>query len=131
MVKKVRLDDIAQDAGVSIATVSRALADNPAVNDDTKRRIWDLARAKGYNMRALPISARSAAKATLSIIVPKPQGREGWLLDPFFQELIGSVGEAARRRPSPVSNLRAHLEAAPPLDRLAATVSAVHSTGSS
>ena len=96
MTKKVRLEDIAKEAGVSIATVSRALSDNPAVNDGTKRRIWDLARAQGYNMRALPISARSAAKATLSVIIPKPQGRDGWLLDPFFQELLGGIGEAAR-----------------------------------
>lgn len=96
MVKKVRLDDIAKEAGVSIATVSRALADNPVVNDQTKRRIWDLARSQGYNMRALPVNAQSQAEATISIIVPKPQGREGWLLDPFFQELLGGIGEAAR-----------------------------------
>jgi len=96
MVKKVRLDDIAKEAGVSIATVSRALADNPVVNNETKRRIWDLARAQGYNMRALPVSANSSAEATISIIVPKPQGRDGWLLDPFFQELLGGIGEAAR-----------------------------------
>jgi DNA-binding LacI/PurR family transcriptional regulator len=96
MTKKVRLEDIAREAGVSIATVSRALADNPAVNDGTKRRIWDLARTRGYQMRGLPINARSAAKATLSVIIPKPQGRDGWLLDPFFQELLGGIGEAAR-----------------------------------
>jgi DNA-binding LacI/PurR family transcriptional regulator len=96
VVKKVKLDDIAKAAGVSIATASRALADSPVVNDDTKRRIWELARIQGYNMRGLPVNSRWSAKATISIIVPKPQGREGWLLDPFFQELLGGIGEAAR-----------------------------------
>ena len=96
MSKKVRLEDIARDAGVSIATVSRALADNPAVNSGTKRRIWDLARHKGYQVRGLPITARSTARATLSVIIPKPQGRDGWLRDPFFQELLGGIGEAAQ-----------------------------------
>ena len=96
MSKKVRLEDIAQDAGVSIATVSRALADNPAVNDLTKQRIWELAREKGYRMRGLPITARSTARTTLSVIIPKPQGRDGWLRDPFFQELLGGIGEAAQ-----------------------------------
>ena len=96
MSKKVRLEDIAEAAGVSIATVSRALADNPAVNDDTKRRIWQLAREHGYRVRGLPVSFRNTARATLSVIIPKPQGRDGWLLDPFFQELLGGVGEAAR-----------------------------------
>lgn len=95
MTKKVRLEDIAREAGVSIATVSRALSDNPAVSDKTKRRVWDLARRQGYNIRTLP-SGGTAAETTLSIIVPKPQGRDGWMLDPFFQELLGGIGEAAR-----------------------------------
>ena len=95
MTKKVRLEDIAKEAGVSIATVSRALADNPAVSDKTKRRIWDLARRQGYNIRTLSNSAASA-DATISVIVPKPQGRDGWMLDPFFQGLLGGIGEAAR-----------------------------------
>lgn len=95
MTKKVRLEDIALEAGVSIATVSRALSDNPAVSDKTKRRIWDMARRQGYNIRSVPSSGVSA-DATLSIIVPKPQGRCQWMLDPFFQALLGGIGEAAR-----------------------------------
>jgi DNA-binding LacI/PurR family transcriptional regulator len=95
MSKKVRLEDIAREAKVSIATVSRALADNPAVSDKTKRRIWDLARRQGYNIRTLPGNGATAS-STISIIVPKPQGRDGWMLDPFFQGLLGGIGEAAR-----------------------------------
>jgi len=95
MTKKVRLEDIAKEAGVSIATVSRALSDNPAVSDSTKRRVWDLARRQGYNIRSLP-GGDTSADTTLSVIVPKPQGRDGWMLDPFFQGLLGGIGEAAR-----------------------------------
>lgn len=98
MAKKIRLEDLARLAGVSIATVSRALNDSPAVNDQTKREIWKLARENGYNLRpTMPLSL-DRADATISIIIPPPQGREGWLLDPFFQELIGAIGEAARAR---------------------------------
>lgn len=95
MTKKVRLEDIAEEAGVSIATVSRALSDNPAVSDRTKRRIWDIARRQGYNIRSQP-SGGSSPEKLLSVIVPKPQGRDGWMLDPFFQGLLGGIGEAAR-----------------------------------
>ncbi|GLQ21760.1 LacI family DNA-binding transcriptional regulator [Algimonas porphyrae] len=95
MAKKVRLEDIAQEAGVSIATVSRALSDNPAVSDKTKRRIWDLARRQGYNIRSQLGSGANVANR-LSVIIPKPQGRNGWMLDPFFQGLLGGIGEAAR-----------------------------------
>lgn len=95
MTKKVRLEDIAEEAGVSIATVSRALSDNPAVSDKTKRRVWDIARRQGYNIRTLP-GGGATADNLLSVIVPKPQGRDGWMLDPFFQGLLGGIGEAAR-----------------------------------
>lgn len=98
MAQKIRLEDLAQIAGVSIATVSRALNDSPSVNEQTKREIWKLARENGYNLRPTMPTSLDRAVATISIIIPPPQGREGWLRDPFFQELIGSVGEAARDR---------------------------------
>jgi len=98
MSKKIRLEDLAELANVSIATVSRALNDSPAVNEQTKRAIWKLAKENGYNLRPTMPTSLDRAMATISIIIPPPQGREGWLLDPFFQELIGAVGEAARER---------------------------------
>lgn len=96
MAKNIRLEDLAEKAGVSIATVSRALNDNPAVNERTKRRIWKLARDHGYGFRPNMPASLDRAVATISIVIPTPQGREGWLLDPFFLELIGGIGEAAR-----------------------------------
>ena len=96
MTKKTRLEDLAQIAGVSTATVSRALNDHPAVNQGTKRRIWQLAREHGYGFRPNMPTSLNQADATISIIVPAPQGRDGWLLDPFFLELLGGIGEAAR-----------------------------------
>lgn len=96
MVKKIRLEDLAEKAGVSIATVSRSLNDSPAVNEATKRKIWKLAREQGYSFRPQMPASLERAVATLSILVPAPQGRDGWLLDPFFLELLGGIGEAAR-----------------------------------
>lgn len=96
MGKKTRLEDLAALAGVSTATVSRALNDHPAVNDRTKRRIWQLAREHGYGFRPSMPTSLNQADATISIIVPAPQGRDGWLRDPFFLELLGGIGEAAR-----------------------------------
>ena len=98
MAKKTRLSDIAEEAEVSIATVSRALSDHPAVNDSTKRRLRAIARRRGYTFQDPPVGARSTADATISIIIPRPQGRDGWLRDPFFQGLLGGIGEAARAR---------------------------------
>lgn len=91
-----RLEDIAALAGVSIATVSRALNNSPAVRDDTKRRIWKLAREHNYPFRPHMPAILSGAAATIAIVIPTPQGRRSSLDDPFYMELIGGIGEAAR-----------------------------------
>src|SRR3546814_20655336 len=46
-----RLEDLARLAGVSIATVSRALNDSAAVNVATKRENWKLEREDNYPFR--------------------------------------------------------------------------------
>ena len=93
---KIRLEDIAQLAGVSIATVSRALNDSPAINRMTKRRIWKIARDENYVLaQDMPLSM-SGTQAIIAIVIPPPHGREGRFNDPFFQEMISGVGEAAR-----------------------------------
>lgn len=91
-----RLEDLAALAGVSIATVSRALNNSPAVREETKRRIWKLAREHNYPFRPHMPAILSGASSTIAIVIPTPQGRRGSLDDPFYMELIGGVGEAAR-----------------------------------
>lgn len=91
-----RLQDIAAAANVSISTVSRALNDHPAINEKTKKHIWKLARERGYNFKPSMPALISGASSTIMIVIPRPQGRHGRISDPFFQELIGGVTEAAR-----------------------------------
>jgi DNA-binding LacI/PurR family transcriptional regulator len=93
-----RLEDLAARAGVSISTASRALNDSPAVNKRTKQLIWKLAREMDYPFRRYMPAGPIGAEATIAIVVPRPQGREGRLSDPFFLELFAGVGEAARER---------------------------------
>ena len=93
-----RLEDLAKQAGVSISTASRALNDSPAVNVRTKQKIWKLARELDYPFRAYMPAGPLGANATLSIVVPRPQSREGRMADPFFFELLAGIGDAARER---------------------------------
>lgn len=93
-----RLEDLAKLAGVSISTASRALNDSPAVNARTKQAIWKLAREHDYPFRRHMPSGPMGADATLALVVPRPQGREGRLFDPFMLELLAGVSEAARQR---------------------------------
>jgi len=93
---KIRLEDLAKIAGVSVATVSRALNDSPAVNRVTKRRVWKIARDHNYVLNQDMPMSMSGSQATIAIVIPPPHGREGRFSDPFYQEMISGVGEAAR-----------------------------------
>ncbi len=94
----VRLEDLAALAGVSIATVSRALNDSASVNVRTKQLIWKLAREHGYAFRRHMSAGPIGAEATIAIVIPRPQGRANRLTDPFILELVAQIGEAARDR---------------------------------
>lgn len=93
-----RLEDLAKMAGVSISTASRALNDSPAVNARTKQRIWKLARELDYPFRDYMPAGPIGAEATIAIVVPRPQSRNGRMADPFFFELLAGIGDAARER---------------------------------
>ncbi len=95
--RTTRLEDLAGLAGVSISTVSRALNDSPSINQRTKEKVWALAREHDYPFRRYMAAAPTESPA-IAVVVPQPQGREGWLSDPFFLELFAGVGEAARQR---------------------------------
>jgi DNA-binding LacI/PurR family transcriptional regulator len=96
--RMTRLEDLARLAGVSTATVSRALNDSPAVTPETKRQIWKIAREHNYAFRRYMPSGPIGAEATIVVVITRPQGRPYRLSDPFILELVAGIGEAARER---------------------------------
>jgi LacI family transcriptional regulator len=69
--QRVGMKEIAQKAGVSIATVSMTLADYPHVNEVTKQRIREICRQVGYKRarhRSQPVSNRMEVRGVLSRI---------------------------------------------------------------
>lgn len=53
MKKNIRIKDIADESGVSIGAVSRALKGQPGLSDDTRQRVLSIAKAKGYDFTRL------------------------------------------------------------------------------
>ncbi|HBT15770.1 MAG TPA: hypothetical protein DEB05_02285 [Firmicutes bacterium] len=47
------IKDVAKKAGVSYATVSRALNNHPEINEETKKRIIKIAMEMGYQPNAI------------------------------------------------------------------------------
>ncbi len=92
---KVRLEDLARIAGLSIATVSRALNDSPVVNRITKRRVRNVALEQGYAANRFSLHAEAPA-CTLGIFISSSHHSSELLFNPFYQQMIASVGQAAR-----------------------------------
>jgi LacI family transcriptional regulator len=69
--KEVTIYDLAARLNVSIATVSRALKDDPVVSKKTKKKIFDLAEEMGYRYNHFARNLREQRTYTIGVIVPR------------------------------------------------------------
>ena len=67
--KEVTIYDIASALNISIATVSRALKNDPVVSERTKKKIFDLAEQMGYRTNHFARNLRKQNTNTIGIIV--------------------------------------------------------------
>ena len=89
--------ELAKIAGVSVASVSRALAGSPLVAPARREHILELAQKHGYVMNTQAQSLR--LKRTHAITVVIPCGLEGSqpLTDPFYAEMLVHLAEGITR----------------------------------
>ncbi len=94
------MSDIANMAGVSKSTVSRALADSPLVNQATKDLVRKIAREQNYRLNVAARNFRLKESLTIGVILPSGEGEGAdWRLsDPFFLEMLGALADAADQR---------------------------------
>ena len=69
--KEVTIYDLARKLNISIATVSRALKDDPVVSKKTKKKIADLAEEMGYRSNHFARNLRNQRTNTIGVIVPR------------------------------------------------------------
>ncbi|MDY6876189.1 MAG: LacI family DNA-binding transcriptional regulator [Chloroflexota bacterium] len=86
---RVSIKDIAQAAGVSHSTVSRALSDSPLVKTETKSRIQQLAQEMGYIPNAIARSLVTQHTHTVGVVVTT-------ITDPFVAEVVQGVEDTAQ-----------------------------------
>lgn len=85
------IEDVARLAGVSIATVSRALSGYPNVSEGTRRRVREAADALGYVVSSYASSLASGRTRNVGAVVPH---LDRW----FFTSVIeGAERELLRR----------------------------------
>jgi LacI family transcriptional regulator len=69
--KEITIYDLAKKLNISIATVSRALKDDPVVSKKTKKKIADLAQEMGYRSNNFARNLRNQKTNTIGVIIPR------------------------------------------------------------
>ncbi|HTE24740.1 LacI family DNA-binding transcriptional regulator [Flavitalea sp.] len=69
--KEITIYDLAEKLNISVATVSRALKDDPVVSKKTKKKIADLAEALGYRSNHFAHNLRDQCTNNIGVIVPR------------------------------------------------------------
>jgi LacI family transcriptional regulator len=87
----VTIWQVAREAGVSVATVSRALNNKGPVGEATRRRVQEVAARLRYVPHGTARSLITRTTHTIGVLLPDMHGE-------FFSELIRGVDVAARRR---------------------------------
>lgn len=94
--------DIAREAGVSVATVSRVTHDDPRVAPDTRGRVQQAIDSAGYRPSAIGRALSYQRTSTLGIVLPGLGG-------PYFAALIEGAESVAVERGVVITVVGTHL----------------------
>lgn len=87
--------DIAEIAGVSQATVSRALRNSPLVREETRERVQQVARELNYFVNRNAAGLRTHQSNTIALLLFDETEGEDAQINPFFLSMLGYITRAA------------------------------------
>jgi LacI family transcriptional regulator len=115
--RRPTLVDVAAEAGVSLATASRALGDSPLVTDSTRRRVLDAAARLHFQPNRLARSLRRGATMAVGLVVPDVaaafyaaalKAAQAVLQSSGYHVLVVNTDRAAEREREALRTLAAH-----------------------
>src|SRR6266571_2457533 len=86
----VTIKDVAREAGVSVATVSRVHNNSRLVTDATRRRVRAVAQRLRYSPNAAARSLSTSRTSSIGVLLPDLYGE-------FYSELIRGIDQTAQR----------------------------------
>lgn len=89
--KPATIDDVARRAGVSIATVSRALQKPDIVSDSARAKVFKAVEELGYTANVMARNLRRKRTNMAVVLVPN-------IGNPFFSEILAGIESAASAR---------------------------------
>ena len=88
-----RMEEVARRAGVSLSTVSRALAGSPMISEATRRMVRATAAKLDYRVDAAGSSLRTGQTRTIGVVIPLSHAARQNFSDPFFLEILGAIAD--------------------------------------
>lgn len=85
------IKDVAKEAGVSVATVSRTINKVDRVSPGVRERVLAAAESLSYRPNAVARSLRARNTRTLGLVIPN-------IKNPFFTQVARAIEDAARER---------------------------------
>ncbi|MGL4172451.1 MAG: LacI family DNA-binding transcriptional regulator [Actinomycetota bacterium] len=83
------IEDVAREAGVSIATVSRALRGLPFVSDATRAKVFAAAAQLNYTASPAAASLRLGRSRAIGVVVPE-------LISWFYPQIVHGISQVLR-----------------------------------
>jgi LacI family transcriptional regulator, galactose operon repressor len=96
MTRRVTIEEIARQSGVSLATVSLVLRDKPGITEETRRRVIDTARSLGYQRRPQAGSVALLDLQQIGVIV-KTRPDDQPQANPFYAPVLAGVEAMCRK----------------------------------
>jgi DNA-binding LacI/PurR family transcriptional regulator len=90
---RMTMADLAQIAGVSKITISRALGDGDLVNVQTRERIRALAEQHGYTLNITARNLRLRRSQTVAVVVEMKPSASRPLSGPYPLEILGGISQ--------------------------------------
>ncbi|MFV0383876.1 LacI family DNA-binding transcriptional regulator [Paracoccus sp. (in: a-proteobacteria)] len=85
-IRAVRIQDVANVAGVSTATVSRALSNPELLSEATRRTVMEAIRTTGYRVNRAARNLRKQRAGAVLVLVPN-------LGNPFFSQILAGLSQ--------------------------------------
>jgi len=95
------LKDLAQELGVSIATVSRALRSSPEIGQDMQKKVKELAKRLNYRPNPFAQSLRKEAPRVIGVVVPN-------LVTHYYAAVLDGIEDEARKEGYSVISANTH-----------------------
>ena len=95
------MKDLAQELGVSIATVSRALRSSPEIGQDMQTKVKELAKLRNYRPNPFAQSLRKEAPRVIGVVVPN-------LVTHYYAAVLDGIEDEARKEGYSVISANTH-----------------------